>query len=104
MLEIIAIILLARHLGSTAKRKGYSNLWGALGPAMWLGFEFFGAFFAACAGADGLVLYAVALVAALAGGGLSHLVVTALPDRLADAAGAAAVGRDPDEVRDNPFA
>lgn len=106
MLEIIAIIWLGRHLNSTAKIKGHSGLWGVLGPAMWIGFEFTGAFIAVCAGASDLGMYGMALVSALVGGGLSIAIVNALPNRMLDDDFDVApeARRDPEAMKANPFA
>ena len=79
MLEIIGIIFFTRHLVTTLRMKGQSAWIAAIGPVFWIVGEFVGAFVAACAGIDGLVLYLGALVGALVGAGVAYGIVSALP-------------------------
>jgi hypothetical protein len=80
MLEIFAIIALAKHLASTATAKGHSGMWGGLGVAAWIGGEITGMVIGSLMGLE-LGAYGLALGGAITGAIVAHVVVKNLPDR-----------------------
>ncbi|MBV1860154.1 MAG: hypothetical protein KUG77_17200 [Nannocystaceae bacterium] len=85
MLEIIAIVMLTGRLKTNATSKGRSAWWAALLPLFWIIGQVCGGIAAGVAGLDGFALYAAALVGALMGGGIAHVIVNSLaPDSLWD--------------------
>lgn len=78
MLEIIGIIVFAKHLAGVAEGKGRSKGWAALGVLFWVIGEIVGAFAGALVMGDGLGLYLTALIGAAVGAGIAWLIVTNL--------------------------
>lgn len=105
MLEIIGLVLLTRFVAAQGRTKGYTAWLGVIAPALWIGFEFTGAIVGELMGL-GLGTYALALGAALAGGGLAAGIAVALPRRhgAEDPVGAVGSGTDLREHRANPWA
>ena len=111
MLEIIAVVFLAKKLAAIAKAKGRSAGWAALGPVLWIGGEITGAVVGfAMTGGDGLAPYGFAIMGAIIGAVASYLIVNALganedamawdPDRPYSFAPPAPTHHDPN----NPYA
>lgn len=83
MLEIIAIVALARRNGKICKEKNINPGWYQfLTVVLWIIFEFAGAFIAAFIGSEGIGLYAMALAGAGLGALLSYLVVNSLKPKI----------------------
>jgi len=77
MLEIALLIWSGRKLANTARSKGRSGGFAALGPAFWVTGEILGFVIGASMGME-LGAYAVALLLAGAGLGLAFLIVSRL--------------------------
>ena len=104
MLEILGLIALTRWIANQGRTKGYTGWLGAIGPLLWIGFEFAGALVGELMGL-GMGTYAVALVCALFGGALAAGVAFALPNRnREEAVGAVGSGTGLGEHRANPWA
>jgi len=85
ILEIIAIWQLNKNIGQIVERKGHrSGGYKFLTVALWFGGEIVGAFLGlAITGADEsaqCLVYLVAIVGAVIGGGISYLIASNLPD------------------------
>lgn len=85
MLEIIAIWQLTKNIGQIVERKGHhSGGYKFLTVALWFGGEFVGAILGlAISGADQsaqCLVYVIALIGAVIGGGISYLIAKNLPD------------------------
>ena len=85
MLEIIAIWQLTKNIGQIVERKGHrSGGYKFLTVALWFGGEIVGAFLGlAITGYDEstqCLVYLVALIGAVIGGGISYLIANNLPD------------------------
>jgi len=84
MLEILAIIYLCKKNGSIAEKKGHPpGRYKALTALLWIGGEIAGGIFAILlsSGSDDATgfVYLFALLGAMAGAGLSRLMVNRLP-------------------------
>ncbi len=75
MIEVFVVIMLGQRLGKKAASRGLNKNYGWLIVPFWLLPEFIGAFIAGLAGADTLVVYLAALVAAALGAVLAFVVV-----------------------------
>ncbi|WP_224249323.1 hypothetical protein [Hyalangium gracile] len=78
MLEIIVIVWLTRKLSETAKEKGRSKGWGALGAGFWIIGEIMGFVIGGLLGLD-LGSYLVAIGMAVLGAFVASTIVKALP-------------------------
>ena len=84
MLEIVALIFLTRHLSKTAKLKGHTGAYAALGPVLWIGGEIMGAFMGTLLTGELLVGIVIGLVCAVVGAAISAAVVHNLPNKYLD--------------------
>jgi hypothetical protein len=79
MLEIVGIVMFAKHLAGIAENKGRAKGWAALGVLGWIVGEILGAIVGAALIGEGLGLYLTALVGAAIGAGIAWLIVSNLP-------------------------
>lgn len=109
MLEIIVLIFLTRHLNKSAKLKGHSGAYAALGPVLWFGGEITGALIGTIVTGEILFGIIIGLVFAAIGAGISLAVVGSLPnkyldDGFDDSSDEPGVKRSADDVRENLWA
>ena len=81
MLEIVAVIFLTRHLSKTAKNKGHTGAYAAIGPLLWFGGEILGVVIGLAMFDDLLAAVGIGLVLAIAGAITSAVVVHSLPNK-----------------------
>lgn len=84
MLEILAIVFLAKRIGEIVERKGYAKgKYMLMGVGMWLGAELIGAIigaiFVAVIGGGECLIYIIALAMAATGGYFAMRIAEGLP-------------------------
>ena len=79
MLEILLLVWLGRKLAETAKLRGHSGWWAALGICFWIAGEILGFFLGGMFGLDTLPAYPIAMVLAALGAFTAYVVISKLP-------------------------